>query len=83
MSALQVVTAILLLIACLTIIVLVTMQKGGRGLDSNFGSSASDTYLSQSGKKGLPEYRMARYTKIATVVFFVLAILVGVANLFS
>lgn len=81
MNVLQVIAAVLLLVACLMIIVLVAMQEGGQGLDASM-SGSSDSYLSTYGKKGAAEYKLAQWTKISAGVFFVLSVLVALAGIF-
>ena len=74
MNTLELVLGILLLIASVLIIVLVLKQESKETGLSGAIAGGSDTYFSRN-KKRSKDAQFAKYTKVLTVVFFVLTIL--------
>ena len=79
MDAIQIVLGVAILIISVAIVFLVILQQSQRtGLNSTIGGG-SDTFLAKN-KSRTVEARLARFTKVLTVMFFVLIV---VANVFA
>ncbi len=79
MDAIQIVLGVAILLISVALVFLVILQQSQRtGLNSTIGGG-SDTFLAKN-KSRTAEARLARFTKILTVLFFVLII---VANIFA
>ncbi len=79
MDAIQIVLGVAILLVSVAIVFLVILQQSQRtGLNSTIGGG-SDTFLAKN-KSRTAEARLARLTKILTVMFFVLVV---VANVFA
>ena len=73
MSALEIILSILLILASLSIIVFVMMDKSREGGLSGAIAGGSDTFFGKNKGRTL-EARLAKITRYAAIVFFVLAI---------
>ncbi len=81
MEVLQIIVGALVLIVSLAIIVAVLFQKGNRAGVSSAVSGAADTFLSRNDAR-TADGRLAKYTKILAVVFFVLVLAANAISLF-
>lgn len=80
MGAIEIVGGILLIITCVFIIMLVSMQEPkSDGLSAMNGST--DSYLGKNGGRTF-DAMLKRFTKIGAIVFFVLTVLVNVIAVF-
>lgn len=78
MTALHIISGILLVIACVAIILVVLFtDTNNSGLNSAIGGGSSDTFFGKNSKN-TREAKLDKATKICVVVFFVVAILVNV-----
>ncbi len=77
MNVFEIVGGVLLLIACLILIVLVMMQESKQGMSQAIGGGSSDSYLDKNSGRTLDAV-LAKITKIAAVVFFVLTLAASV-----
>ncbi len=83
MSVIEIVGAIIMVITCVLIVIVISMQKskgdamsslaGGGGMDSFFGQNSGRTY----------EAMLVRLTKILAVVFFVITLAVYAFNVYG
>ena len=79
MNAFEIVGGILLIITGLLVIVLVLAQQGRQmGMNAINGAS-SDSYFDKNKGRTL-DAMLARWTKIAAIVFFALTVIVNVVN---
>ena len=82
MSVLEIVAAILLILACVFIVLVVLMQDSKQGMSQAIsGASADNYYQKNSGRT--KEARLARMTKAAAVVVFVVALLVNLITIYG
>lgn len=72
MSALEIVLGVFLILASVAIIVIVLMQKSREGGLSGAIAGGSDTFFSKNKGRTI-EARLAKMTRYAAIVFFVLA----------
>lgn len=78
MNAFEIIAGIVLILCSLVIVILVLMQEGkGNGLS---GAIGGDMMMGNEGRGRSADAMKARYTKIAAIVFFVLAIAVSVIS---
>ena len=82
MSVLEIIAAILLILACVFIVLVVLMQDSKQGMSQAIsGASADNYYQKNSGRSR--EARLAKWTKIAAVVVFVVALLVNLITIYG
>ncbi len=80
MGVMEIIGGILLIITCILIIVLVSMQESkSDGLSAMTG--ASDSYLGKNSGRTF-DAMLKRFTKYAAIVFFVLTIVVNAIAVF-
>jgi preprotein translocase subunit SecG len=79
MSIFEIIAGALLLVASIFIIITVLMQEHKNNLSSVTGTASQDSYYGKN-KYRTKEARLALFTKIAAIAFFVLALAV---NLFG
>ncbi len=78
MSILEIISGVLLILCGVSIIGLVLMQDSkGSGLTGTIGGGDM-----MENNANTPKTMLAKYTKIAAIVFFVLAILVSVISIY-
>ncbi|MGN0595812.1 MAG: preprotein translocase subunit SecG, partial [Ruminiclostridium sp.] len=81
MGVIEIIAAILLILACVFIIVIVLMQDSKQGMSQTItGASADNYYQKNSGRTN--EAKLAKGTKIAAVAFFVITLLVNVIAIY-
>ncbi|MEF9975524.1 MAG: preprotein translocase subunit SecG [Oscillospiraceae bacterium] len=80
MGIFEIITAVLLLIACVLIIISVLFQESkGNGLSGAIGGGEM---MANEGRMRSKDVILAKYTKYAAIVFFVATILVGVFGIY-
>ena len=77
MSVLEIIAAILLILACIFIVLVVLMQDSKQGMSQAISGASADNYFQKNSSR-TREAKLARLTKIAAVVIFVVALLVNV-----
>jgi protein translocase SecG subunit len=78
MGPIEIASAILLVLACLFIIIIVFFQGGSKpGLSQTMTGQSSDNYYQKNSGRS-KEMRMKKFTVVAAVIFFVVAIGVNV-----
>ena len=77
MNAFEIVSAILLLIACIVLVVLVMLQESKDKMSQTLTGGTNESYLGRNSGRTL-DAMLAKITKVAAIVFFVLTILVSV-----
>ena len=81
MTAIQYVLAILVIIVSLIIIVLVSLQESKQQGLSGAISGAADTFFGKNKGRTM-EAQLAKFTKIAGTIFFILALVSALLVLF-
>ena len=80
MGVLEIISGVLLILCSIAIIVMVLFQESkGNGLS---GAIAGGEMMGNEGRSRSSNAMLAKYTKYAAIVFFVLAILVGVISIY-
>ena len=81
MGVIEIIAAILLILACVFIIVIVLMQDSKQGMSQTItGASADNYYQKNSGRTN--EAKLAKGTKVAAIAFFVITLLVNVIAIY-
>ena len=73
--------AILLLLACIVLVVLVMLQESKDKMSQTITGGTNESYLGRNSGRTL-DAMLAKITKIAAIVFFVLTILVSVFTVY-
>ena len=81
MNAFEIVSAILLLIACIVLVVLVMLQESKDKMSQTLAGGTNESYLGRNSGRTL-DAMLAKITKVAAIVFFVLTILVSVFTVY-
>lgn len=76
MSVLEIIAAILLILACVFIVLVVLMQDSKQGMSQTISGSSGDNYYQKNSGR-TKEAKLAKMTKIAAVTLFVVALLVN------
>ena len=75
MGILEIISAIVLIVACVFIVLVVLMQDTKQGMSQTItGGSADNYYQRNSGRSN--EAKLNRLTKISAIIFFVVALVV-------
>lgn len=78
MTALHIISGILLIIACVAIILVVLFTDTNEsGLNSAISGGSSDTFFGKNAKN-TREAKLDKATKICVAIFFVVALLVNI-----
>ena len=81
MGVLEIVSGVLLILCSVAIIVMVLFQDTkGSGLS---GAIMGGEMMANEGRSRSSNSMLARYTKYAAIVFFVIAIVVGVISIYT
>ena len=81
MSILEIISGVLLIFCSLAILVMVLLQDSkGRGLSGVIGGGEM---MAAEGRSSMPKTLLAKYTKVAAIIFFVLTILVSVFSIYT
>ena len=75
MGVLEIISGVLLILCSIAIIVMVLFQESK-------GNGLSGEMMGNEGRSRSSNAMLAKYTKYAAIVFFVLAILVGVISIY-
>ena len=82
MGIIEIISAIVLIIACVFIVLVVLMQDTKQGMSQTIaGGSADNYYQKNSGRSN--EAKLNRMTKIAAFIFFIVALLVNFIVMYS
>ena len=81
MNAFEIVSAILLLIACIVLVVLVMLQESKDKMSQTLTGGTNESSLGRNSGRTL-DAMLAKITKVAAIVFFVLTILVSVFTVY-
>lgn len=81
MNIFEIIGAFVLLIACIVLVVLVMLQEGKDKMSQTLTGGVNESYLGRNSGRTL-DAMLARITKYAAIVFFVLTILVSVFTVY-
>ena len=81
MNVFEIVAPILLLLACIVLVVLVMLQESKDKMSQTITGGTNESYLGRNSGRTL-DAMLAKITKIAAIVFFVLTILVSVFTVY-
>lgn len=82
MGIIEIISAIVLIIACVFIILVVLMQDTKQGMSQTIaGGSADNYYQKNSGRSN--EAKLNKMTKLAAVIFFVVALIANFIVMYS
>lgn len=77
MSTIQIISGAFLIAACVVIILVVLIQESkDQGMTSAITGSANDSFFDRNGKR-TRDSAIARFTKIAAIIFFVATLVVN------
>ena len=82
MSVLEIVAAILLILACVFIILVVLMQDSKQGMSQAISGASGDNYYQKNSGR-TKEAKLARMTKTAAVLVFIVALLVNLITIYG
>lgn len=82
MGVFEIISAILLVLACVFIILVVLMQDSKQGMSQTITGASADNYYQKNSSR-TKEAKLAKFTKIAAVIFFVVALLVNVVSIYA
>ena len=82
MSVLEIIAAILLILACVFIILVVLMQDSKQGMSQTISGASTDNYFQKNSGR-TKEARLAKLTRTAAIVVFVVALLVNLITIYG
>lgn len=82
MSVLEIISAVLLILACVFIVLVVLMQDSNQGMSQTISGTSGDNYYQKNSGR-TREAKLARMTKIAAIIVFVIALLVNVITIYG
>lgn len=82
MSVLEIISAVLLILACIFIVLVVLMQDSNQGMSQTISGTSGDNYYQKNSGR-TREAKLARMTKAAAIVIFVVALLVNVITIYG
>ena len=82
MSVLEIIAAILLILACIFIVLVVLMQDSKQGMSQAISGASSDNYFQKNSGR-TKEARLAKLTRTAAIVVFVVALLVNLITIYG
>lgn len=82
MSVLEIIAAILLILACVFIVLVVLMQDSKQGMSQTISGASGDNYYQKNSGR-TREAKLARMTKAAAVIVFVVALLVNLITIYG
>ncbi|MBQ8612921.1 MAG: preprotein translocase subunit SecG [Ruminiclostridium sp.] len=81
MTVIEIISAFLLIIACVFVIAVVLMQESKQGMSNVITGGSSDNYYQKNSGR-TREAKLSRATKIAAVAIFVIALAVNVISVY-
>ena len=82
MSVLEIIAAILLILACIFIVLVVLMQDSKQGMSQTISGASADNYFQKNSGR-TKEARLAKLTRTAAIVVFVVALLVNLITIYG
>ena len=81
MGVFEIISAVLLVLACVFIVLVVLMQDSKQGMSQTITGASADNYYQKNSSR-TKEAKLGRLTKVAAVMFFVIALLVNVVSIY-
>ena len=81
MSVIEIIFAILLIVACVFIVAVVLMQESKQGMSNVITGGSTDNYYQKNSGR-TKEAKLARATKVAAVLVFIIAIAVNLISVY-
>ncbi len=81
MTVIEIISAFLLIIACVFVIAVVLMQESKQGMSNVITGGSSDNYYQKNSGR-TREAKLSRATKVAAVAIFVIALAVNVISVY-
>ena len=82
MSVLEIIAAILLILACIFIVLVVLMQDSKQGMSQAISGASADNYFQKNSGR-TKEAKLARLTRTAAIIVFVVALLVNLITIYG
>lgn len=82
MSVLEIIAAILLILACVFIVLVVLMQDSKQGMSQTISGASADNYFQKNSGR-TKEARLAKLTRTAAIIVFVVALLVNLITIYG
>ncbi|MCH5200644.1 MAG: preprotein translocase subunit SecG [Oscillospiraceae bacterium] len=82
MSVLEIIAAILLILACIFIVLVVLMQDSKQGMSQTISGASADNYFQKNSGR-TKEARLAKLTRTAAIIVFVVALLVNLITIYG
>ena len=82
MSVLEIIAAILLILACIFIVLVVLMQDSKQGMSQTISGASADNYFQKNSGR-TKEAKLAKLTRTAAIVVFVVALLVNLITIYG
>lgn len=82
MGVFEIISAVLLIISCVIIVLIVLMQESKQGSSQAISGASADNYFQKNSGRS-KEAKLNRITKVAAILFFIVAIIVNVASVVS
>ena len=80
MNAIEIISAFLLIIACIFVVAVVLMQESKQGMSNVITGGSSDNYYQKNSGR-TREAKLAKATKAAAIAIFVIALAVNVITI--
>lgn len=81
MGIIEIIAAIILIISCIIIVAVVLMQESKQGMSNVITGGSNDNYYQKNSGR-TKEAQLARFTKVAAITFFIVAIAVNVIAIY-
>lgn len=81
MGVFEIISAVLLILACVFIVAVVLMQDSKQGMSQTITGASADNYYQKNSSR-TKEAKLNKMTKAAAVIFFVVALLVNVVAVY-
>ena len=82
MSVLEIIAAILLILACVFIVLVVLMQDSKQGMSQTISGASADNYFQKNSGR-TREAKLAKLTRTAAIIVFVVALLVNLITIYG
>ena len=82
MSVLEIIAAILLILACVFIVLVVLMQDSKQGMSQTISGATADNYFQKNSGR-TKEAKLAKMTRTAAIIVFVVALLVNIITIYG
>ena len=82
MSVLEIIAAILLILACVFIVLVVLMQDSKQGMSQTISGASADNYFQKNSGR-TKEASLAKLTRTAAIIVFVVALLVNLITIYG